>query len=158
MDVLGASARYPSYWTVDHTNRGGTQYYVADANDEYGNWYPNYHSETINYSASSGNWTNASFSGAALVQNLKDDFTLGGKYCYLVTLRQNAWFNFTLTNTSYPYTTVNVMGSYIHQIDTVPIAINGFTLTYGAPSVQFSLGNSKASYDAEMSATAYINK
>jgi hypothetical protein len=157
MDVLGAAIRYPNYWNADHTKRGGTQYYVADAHDQYGNWYPNYKSETIQYSASSGNWTNASFSGAALVQNLKDDFNLNGKYCYVANLRHNAWFNFSW-NTSYPYSTVNVMGSFAHQVDTAPIVIDGFTLTYGAPSISFKLGNSSASYDSPMSATAYINK
>ncbi|AZV43016.1 hypothetical protein [Peribacillus asahii] len=158
MDVLGASIRYPSYWTADHTKRGGTQYWKVDANDSYGGFYPNYASDTIQYSASSGNWTNASFSGAALVQNLKNNYNTNGKFCYVVNLRHNAWFNFTLTNTNYSSSTVNIMGAFTHQIDTAPISIDGFTLTYGAPSIDFKLGNSAASYDTELNAIAYINK
>lgn len=158
MDVIGASVRYPSYWNVDHTKRGGTQYYKADANDSYGNWYPNYYSDTITYSARSGNWVNSSFSGGALVQNLKDDFKYGGKYCYLVNLRQSAWFDFTLAKKNYPSKTVNIMGAYSHQTSNSPISINGFTLTYGAPSIDFTLGNKEASYDSELTAVAYLKK
>ncbi|WP_146551747.1 hypothetical protein [Rummeliibacillus sp. SL167] len=159
MDVIGASIRYPSYWNVDHTKRGGTQYYKSDAQDSYGNWFPNYDSDTIQYSAGSGNWVNSSFSGAALVQNLKDDYTYGGKYCYLVALRNNSWFNFTFANKNYDYSTVNIKGAYTHQIDNKAITINGFTLQYGsAPSIDFKLGNSDKSYDAELNAIAYIKK
>lgn len=157
-DILGASVRYPDYWTADHTNRGGTQYYEADSYSTLTGVIKNAVSETIQYSASSGNWTNSSFSGAALVQNLKDNWN-DSTWTYSVSkLRQNSWFNFDLTNTSYPYTTVNIMGAYDHQVDSSLIQIDGFTLTYGAPTIAFKLGNSPSSYEGEITAVAYISK
>ncbi len=159
MDVIGASIRYPDFWNVDHSKRGGTQYYKSDAYDSYGNYFPNYDSDTIQYSASSGNWVNNSFSGAALVQNLKDDYKYGGKYCNLVNLRHNSWFDFTFANKNYDYSTVNIKGAFTHQITSEVISIDGFTFEYGkVPSIQFKMGNKGDSYDNELNAIAYINK
>ncbi|MCE4049419.1 hypothetical protein [Bacillus sp. Au-Bac7] len=153
-DLIGAAIRYPDNFIINHTKRYGSQYYQAKGVNA--KQQSKTERELITYAANSGKWLNDSYKGDALTQNLRNNYMKSGYNYRLNALKNTMYFHFNLNVKSYPYNTVQVRGNYAHQVNSSPLTLSNISLTWGAPSFDFSASEGNK-FDTPISAQAYVN-